>query len=302
VSSEQRDQSVAVVVGASSGIGRATAQALAHRGAQLVLAARSEDSLAEVAAECATTDTLTVTVDAADEASVESLIKAAVAHFGRVDVVVNTAAVVAYGKFEDVPAGVFRRVIEVNLIGSANVARASLHQFRRQGTGTLVLVGSLLGKIVTPYMSSYVVSKWGVRALARALAIETRNDANINVVTVSPGSIDTPIYTQAANYTGRIGRPPPPIYRPENVATAIVRSIDNPRGRRDRSVGSTNGIIELGFGALPAVYDLLVGPLMRLAGLSRRKVAPHEGNVFEPQPSGDELRRDASGQSVPTSR
>lgn len=293
---------VAVIVGASSGIGRATAHALAHRGAQLVLAARSENSLTEVAAECATTDTLTVTVDVADEASVEALIKAAVARFGHVDVVVNTAAVVAYGAFEDVPADVFRRVIEVNLLGSANVARSTLHQFRQQGNGTLVLVGSLLGKIVTPYMSSYVISKWGVRALARVLAIETRNEASINVLTVSPGSIDTPIYTQAANYTGRIGRPPPPIYRPERVAAAILRSIDNPRGRRDRSVGITNGIIELGFVVVPAVYDRLVGPLMRVAGLSRRPVQPHEGNVFEPKSSGDQLRRDASGQSVPTTQ
>jgi NAD(P)-dependent dehydrogenase (short-subunit alcohol dehydrogenase family) len=289
---------VAVVVGATSGIGRATAHALASRRAQLVLAARSEDSLAEVAAECAATETLTVTVDVADEASVESLMKAAVARFGRVDVVVNTAAVVAYGTFEDVPADVFRRVIEVNLIGSANVARTALNQFRRQGTGTLVLGGSLLGKIVTPYMSSYVVSKWGVRALVRALAIETRNDRDINVLTVSPGSIDTPIYTQAANYAGRVGRPPPPIYRPETVAKAILRSIDDPRGERDRSVGITNGIIQLGFGAVPAAYDFLVGPLMRIAGLSRRRIDAHEGNVFEPQPSGDQLLRRGSSSEV----
>jgi short-subunit dehydrogenase len=293
---------VAVVVGASSGIGRATAQALAHRGVQLVLAARSEDSLAAVAAECGATNSLTVTVDVADEASVESLIKTSVARFEQIDVVVNTAAVVAYGEFQDVPADVFRRVIEVNLIGSANVARAALHQFRQQGTGTLVLVGSLLGKIATPYMSSYVVSKWGVRALARMLAIETRDDPDINVLTVSPGSIDTPVYTQAANYAGRIGRPPPPIYRPEKVAAAIVRSIDNPRGKRDRSVGITNGIIELGFGLMPAAYDFLVGPLMRLAGLSRTPIEPNEGNVFEPRPRGDQLRRSRSAYDAPSRR
>jgi NAD(P)-dependent dehydrogenase (short-subunit alcohol dehydrogenase family) len=293
---------VAVVVGASSGIGRATAHALAKRGTKLVLAARSEESLAEVAAECTKSETLTVAVDVAAEESVDALVKATVARFGQIDVVVNTAAVVAYGTFEDVPADVFRRVIEVNLVGSANVARAALHQFRAQGAGTLVLVGSLLGKVVTPYMSPYVVSKWGVRALVRALAIETRDNTSINVVTVSPGSIDTPMYTQAANYAGRVGRPPPPIYRPQTVAKAILRSIDDPRGTRDRSVGITNGIIELGFAAVPAVYDFLVRPLMRLAGLSRRPIEPHEGNVFEPQPSGDQLRRDASAQRIPTSR
>ncbi len=151
-------------------------------------------------------------------------------------------------------------------------------------------------------MSSHVVSKWGVRALARILAIETRDNRNINVVPVSPGSIDTPIYTQAANYAGRIGRPPPPTYRPERVAEAIVRSIDNPRGRRDRSVGVTNGIVELGFAAVPAVYDFLVGPLMRVAGLSRQAVEPHEGNVFEPQPSADQVLRSGSRRNAGSSR
>ena len=282
---------VAVVVGASSGIGRATAHALAQRGTQLVLAARSEDSLAEVAAECSSTETLIVTVDIADEESVAALVKAAVARFGHVDVVVNTAAVMAYGKFEDVPAHVFRRVVEVDLIGSANVARATLHQFRQQGFGTLILVGSLLGKIAAPYMSAYITSKWGLRGLTRILAIETRDNADINVCTVSPGAVDTPIYTQAASYAGRIGRPPPPIDRPEKVARAILRTIDHPRRKRDRSVGLANGITELGFAAMPAVYDFLVGPLMRIAGLSRHPIEPNEGNVFEPQPRGDQLTR-----------
>jgi NAD(P)-dependent dehydrogenase (short-subunit alcohol dehydrogenase family) len=282
---------VAVVVGASSGIGRATAHALAQRGTQLVLAARSEDSLSEVAAECSSTETLIVTVDIADEESVAALVKAAVARFGHVDVVVNTAAVMAYGKFEDVPAHVFRRVVEVDLIGSANVARATLHQFRQQGFGTLILVGSLLGKIAAPYMSSYITSKWGLRGLTRILAIETRDNADINVCTVSPGAVDTPIYTQAASYAGRIGRPPPPIDRPEKVARAILRTIDHPRRKRDRSVGLANGMTELGFAAMPAVYDFLVGPLMRIAGLSRHPIEPNEGNVFEPQPRGDQLTR-----------
>jgi NAD(P)-dependent dehydrogenase (short-subunit alcohol dehydrogenase family) len=289
---------VAVVVGASSGIGRATAQALAERGTLLVLAARSEESLAEVAVECAATEVVTQPVDIADEGSLDALIKTAVDRFGRVDVVVNSAAVMAYGKFEDVPGHVFRKVVEVDLLGAANVARAALPQFRHQGYGTLVLVGSLLGKIAAPYMSAYITSKWGLRGLARVLAIETRDDADINVCTVSPGAVDTPIYTQAASYAGRIGRPPPPIDKPQKVARAILRTIDHPRRKRDRSVGLANGVTELGFATMPAVYDFLVGPLMRLAGLSRHPIEPHDGNVFQPQPRGDQLIRSRAAYDV----
>ena len=202
---------------------------------------------------------------------------AAIERFGRVDAVVNSAAAVGYGRFEDVPAEVFDRVIVTNLLGTANVARASLRRFREQGGGHLVLLGSLLGKIAVPFMSPYVTSKWGVHGLARILQIEARQTPGIDVSVVSPGSVNTPAYLQAANYAGWEGRPPPPIDPPEKVARAIVRTLGSPR--RDRSVGIANHVVVLGFRLLPAVFDALVTPLMRLGGLSKRPLAPHSGSV-----------------------
>ena len=79
------------------------------------------------------------------------------------------------------------------------------------GHGTLVLTGSLLGEITTPFMSSYVTSKWAVRGLGRLLEIENRDLAGVQVCVVSPGPVDTPVYRQAASYAGRVGRPPPPV-------------------------------------------------------------------------------------------
>ena len=210
---------------------------------------------------------------------------AAVASFGRVDAVVNTAAAVGYGRFEDIPAEVYDRVIGTNLLGTANIARAALRQFRLQGGGDMVLTGSLLGKIAVPFMSPYVTSKWGVHALVRMIQIEARQTPGIHVTLISPGSVNTPAYSQAANYASREGRPPPPIDPPEKVARAIAKSLAAPR--RERSVGIANPVVVLGFRLLPAVFDLAVAPLMKLAGLSRRPVPPHPGNVLTAHPEGE---------------
>jgi short-subunit dehydrogenase len=278
---------VVVVTGASSGIGRATALALAARDARLVLSARSATSLEAAAGECRAVgaDVLTVVADVVDEADVERVRTSAVARFGRVDAWVHTAAVVAYGRFEDVPSATFRRVVDTGAHGTVHAARVALDQFRSQGHGTLVLAGSLLGEIATPYMSSYVTAKWAVRGLGRVLSIETRGEPDVHVCVVSPGGVDTPVYRLAANYAGRAGRPPPPVDPPEKVARAVVRSLVDHRPRR--MVGAANLVARAGFTLTPRLFDVLVDPLMRAGGLSRETVDPHDGNVFAPSPAGD---------------
>jgi len=278
---------VVVITGASSGIGRATAIASAGRGDRLVLAARARESLLAAEAECRArgAETLVVPTDVADPDAVEKLLTAAAEHFGRVDAVVHSVTVMAYGRFTDLPAPVFDQVIAVTLTGAANVARTALRTFQGQGGGNLVVVGSLLGKIAVPYMSSYVTAKWGLHGLVRTLQVEARETRGVGISLVSPGGVDTPVYSQAATYLNRDGRPPPPVDSPEKVARAVLRALDRPR--RDRSVGVANPVIILGFRILPAVYDRLVGPLMRLGGLSEEGVPPNEGNVFVPQPAGD---------------
>jgi short-subunit dehydrogenase len=221
---------VVVITGASSGIGRETARMYAKKGARLVLASRSQEALETVAKECRELggQALVVTTDVASEGEVRALAATAVLEFGHIDVWVGNAGVFAYGAFEHLPADVFRQVVETNLMGQVHGARAVLPYFRRQGSGTLVMVGSLYSRVGSPVISPYVTSKWGLAGFAECLRQELRG-SGIRVRMVMPGTIDTPIYQHAANVTTRHIRPLPPATSPKRVARAIVKA---PQRRR----------------------------------------------------------------------
>jgi NAD(P)-dependent dehydrogenase (short-subunit alcohol dehydrogenase family) len=283
---------VVLVTGASSGIGRATALACARRGDRVALLARARGPLDEAARECragGAAATLVLVADVGDPDAVTAAVRQTVDRFGRLDAVVHAAAVMAYGRVEDVPADVFERVVRTNLLGTANVARAALPRFRAQAGGTLVIVGSLLDKVAVPEMGAYVTGKWGVRGLARVLRLETRDAPGVEVCSVAPAGVDTPIYAQAATWAGHLGQPPPPVDPPEKVALAVLRTLDRPR--RERVVGVASRLVQLGFVAAPAVYDALVGPLFRLAALERARTPATAGNVFVPTAGGERLHR-----------
>lgn len=278
---EDREPLVVIVTGASSGIGLATSALLSRRGMRVVLASRSREALDAAQRECREGTTLVVPTDVASSAQVDELFREAVSRFGRVDAVVHSAAVLAYGRFEDVPAEVFDQAMAVTLSGTANVARAALRQFADQGGGRLVVVGSLLGKIATPYMSSYVTAKWAVHGLVRCLQIEARETPGVEVSLVSPGAVNTPVYLQAGTYAGLHGRPPPPVVSADRVARVIERRLQRPT--RDRNVGPANAITVAGFRLVPSVFDRIVTPLMRLGGLAEPAL-PTSGNVLRPRP------------------
>jgi len=280
-----------LVTGGSSGIGLAAALRFAARGDRVALLSRSPQALAAAAQQCraaGAAEVLELPADAADQAQVEAAVSAVVDAFGGLDVCVHAAAVAAYGRLDDVPAEVFDRVVDINIKGTAHVARAVLRHFRGRGEGTLILIGSVVGRIATPYMSAYGVTKWAIRSLARTLHLEASDLPGVHVCEVWPGSVNTPVYEQSASYAGRGGRPPPPVLQPDRVAAVIVRVADRPRPRA--GVGWTNPVMMFGFSALPGVYDRLVGPLMARLGLSRPSVAPTTGNVLSPRPEAEQVQ------------
>ena len=210
----------------------------------------------------------------------ERLAVRAVERFGRIDVWINDAAVMAYGTFEELPADVHRRVIETNLLGQIHGARAVLPVFRRQDAGTLINVASLYGKMTSPYVSPYVISKFGVIGFSEVLRQELHAAKDIHVCTLMPGSVDTPIFRHAANVAGRQPRPVPLVSSPERVVRAILRLIRRPRATV--AIGWSARFFALGHALLPGLYRHLAPMAMRIGGLGRHQVDPGTGNVFEP--------------------
>lgn len=270
-----------IVTGASSGIGRATALAYAARGADIVLIARGRELLVDAAQHCrqaGASSATAVVADVLDETAMNVAFADAVDNFGRIDVVVHAAMVMAYGTIEELALPVLDRVMDTATHGTVRVARAALRAFRDQGDGSLVIVTSLLGSVAVPGIGAYVTGKWAQVGLARVLQLETRDAPGITVHTVSPGAVDTPIYGRAANIVGYPGKPPPPVATPEHIAAAIVRSVR--RGRLRRSVGPVNHVVVLGFRCAAPLYSRLVGPLYRRFALGDRSIPPTDGNVF----------------------
>ena len=277
-----------LITGASSGIGRATGLELAGRGAQLVLMSRGRESLEEAAAEMRAAGAAEVVVcagDVTEEDQVRAAVAAATGRFGRLDVVVHSAQVMAYGTVEQVPREVYETVVDTALHGTANLARVVLPVFREQHAGHLAVVNSLLGNITAPFMGSYVAAKWGQLGLVRTLQLETRDEPGISISIVQPGGVNTPIYSQAASWVGSTGRPPPPVYSPFRVARSVLSTLDRPR--RVVQSGVFNPIITAGFRLVPGVYDVLVGPLLKQLAISNDDVPPTTGNVLESKPAGN---------------
>lgn len=286
--SESGASETVLITGASSGIGRATALELAGRGARLVLVARGREALddaADQARAAGAGEVLVRPADVTDEAAIRDAVEAAVREFGRLDAVVHAAQVMAYGTIEELPREVFETVVDTAVHGTAVVARVVLPLFREQGGGHLVVVNSLLGQVATPLMGSYVAAKWGQLGLVRVLQQETRDAPGVEVSILQPGGVDTPIYFQAASWTGSTGRPPPPVYSAERLGRRVVALLDRPR--RQVQAGIFNPLITAGFRLAPAVYDFLVAPLLQRMAIADDDVPPTEGNVFRSQPSGN---------------
>lgn len=246
-----------------------------------MLASRSASALETVAAECreAGGEALSVPTDVTDEAAVEALARAAVAAFGRIDVWVGNASVFAYGRFEELPSDVFRRVVDTNLMGQVHGVRAALPHFRRQGSGTLVLVASLYSRMGSPRISPYVTSKFGLLGFAECLRQELRG-SRIRVRVVLPATTDTPVFRHAGNYTGRKVRPLPPAVSPNRVARAIERA---PRRRRHNAfVGRVQTSTLPMHDFAPRLFDAASAWQMEHIELHGSEPESSSGTVFAP--------------------
>ncbi|HZS86119.1 MAG TPA: SDR family NAD(P)-dependent oxidoreductase [Chloroflexota bacterium] len=182
-------QPVAIVTGASSGIGEATARLFAERGYRVVLAARSAERLEKLAAEIAAAGgaAMAVPTDVTDQAAVEALANKAIERFGRIDVLVNNAGRGFQGTIAGMKIGDFEGLVRLNVVAPVMCLQAVVPRMRRQGGGVIVNVSSVVESMAMPFSAPYPMSKIALSYLSDAARIELSRD-NIAVVNVLPGS------------------------------------------------------------------------------------------------------------------
>jgi len=234
--SDERDaeplaDSVAIVTGASSGIGEATAEALAEEGATVVLAARRVDELEALAdrIESAGGETLVVPTDVTDEDDVDSLVDTVVDELGRIDVLVNNAGVMLLEPLERADRSNLRQMVEVNLIGLMDLTHAVLPIMQDQDGGHIVNVSSVAGRKTMANASGYNATKFGVNAFTDALRQEVTTQ-NVRTTIIEPGAVDTELASHVPDeqvleqlselYTESLD--------PEDIARAIVYATTQP--------------------------------------------------------------------------
>jgi NADP-dependent 3-hydroxy acid dehydrogenase YdfG len=294
-----RTPPVAVITGASSGIGRATALAFAEQGACVVLIARRADSLERLASECASfgAEVEVAAIDVTDGQAVAETAQRVMARFGRMDVWVNNAAVNLYGRVEEAPVDLWRRVVETNVVGTYHGVRAAVPWFREQGAGVLINVSSILSKQGSPYQSAYAASKHAVRAISDCVRQEVLDVPGIAVCTILPGPVDTPIFASAANVTGwRVEAPGTPADA-RRVAAAIVRCAHRPQ--REVVVGLSTRLGLLATRLAPGIVEQVMARVLPREHFADVPAAPTAGNLFEPPP---EARIDGGWRTSPVQR
>jgi short-subunit dehydrogenase len=221
---------VIAITGASAGIGRATALRMAREGAAVAICARRADRLDAVAAEIvdAGGQALAMTADVTRAEDMELFVARTVERFGRLDVMMCNAGFGIAGAIDDIAPDQMRKIMDVNYTGTYHATRAALPLFRRQGSGHVIIVSSIVGKRGVPYMGAYSATKFAQVGLAECLRSEVVG-AGIHVSVVYPVSTETEFFDVMSRETGTtVTRAYGPRQSVDVVAEAIARAIHRP--------------------------------------------------------------------------
>jgi short-subunit dehydrogenase len=256
------DEQVIVITGASSGIGLATAYEAAEKGAKLVLAARSEDDLVRITEEINKKggEAIFVVADVGKKEDVEKIASAAKTYYGHFDTWVNDAGVSIYGRLDQVSDEDNRRLFDTNFWGVVYGSLVAARELKQRG-GAIINIGSELSDMALQIQGMYSASKHAVKGFTDALRIELEEaDAPVAVTLIKPAGVNTPYTEHAKNYMEKAATLPPPVYKPEEVAYAILKACvkpyrDIPVGGASKMMGTLNQIV-------PSAMDLLSEKMM----------------------------------------
>jgi NADP-dependent 3-hydroxy acid dehydrogenase YdfG len=195
---------IALVTGASSGIGEATALALAEQGAKVAIAARRKDRLDQLAAKLAElgAEPLVLPADLIHEAEAQRIVKETEAHYGRLDILINNAGVMYLEPVAEADLGRWRSMLELNVLSLIASTQAALAGMRTRRDGHIVNVSSVAGRVANPAAAAYAATKFGVVGFSESLRREIYKD-NIRVSVIEPGMVDTELREHVAHEGSR---------------------------------------------------------------------------------------------------
>jgi short-subunit dehydrogenase len=245
-----------VITGASSGIGLATAESAASKGAKLVLAARSEETMKDVVRRINDTggEAVFIACDVANRQQVDAVAQAAIERFGRIDTWVNNAGIAIYGRLDEVSDGDSRRLFETNFWGVVNGSLAALPHLKENG-GALINLGSEVSDAVAPLLGMYSASKHAVQGFTDALRVEIEevDKAPVSITLIQPTAVDTPFPQHARNYQEKEPKLPTPMIDPQQVADAILDAAVSPT--RSKKVGAMSKLNTTVAKLIPSLAD-----------------------------------------------
>jgi short-subunit dehydrogenase len=283
---QEKDREVVVITGASAGVGRATVQEFARRGAIVCVVARGENRLEQTRQDIESLGGVAriFSVDVADHEKMMNVADAVVAEFGRIDIWINNAMVSVFSPFQEMTAEEFRRVTDVTYHGFVYGTMAALKHMRARNKGTIVQVGSALAYRGIPVQSAYCGAKHAIQGFTESLRSELYHDkVNVWLTMVQLPAVNTPQFEWTRSRLPCRSKPVPPIYQPEIAARAIHWAAHH--RRREVNVGITSSVVIFGNKWAPGLGDHYLAFQGYGAQQRNEKADPNApDNLFTPAP------------------
>lgn len=269
-----------VVTGGSSGVGRATVEAFALEGCNIVIAARGQEALDETLNLCKELEVkaIAVSTDVSKAEEVDNLVKRAILEFGRIDIWVNNAGVMASGKFEEIPMSLHEQVIKTNLFGYMHGAYSVLPIFKEQNEGILINNVSIGGFMPAPYSAVYSATKFGIRGMMECLQGEISDFTDIHIANLYPQIQRSTGNAHSAKYSGLDFKVPPFAADPRDTAAKIVELAKQPK--KDLFPDFTSRLLVNVYGMFPKAIINTASAGMRMM-MKLKNGEPTSGNVLE---------------------
>ena len=234
MSNQYINNKVVIIMGASSGIGEATARRLAEDGAKVIISARREDRLKKIAASLSAYEVNYQVADVRVFEDVQSVVKLAMTKYGRVDVLYNNAGIMPLNPLSQLRLDEWRAMLDTNIMGVLNGIAAVIPIMEKQGNGQILSTDSVAGHVVEQTSAVYAGTKFAVRAIMEGLRQEEK-DKGIRSTIISPGLVDTELYTTVDDagtqaYLKQKAKIDGLGLNPNTVANAVAYAINQPAG------------------------------------------------------------------------